>query len=430
MSLATIDNLRGQLDELLRIALEVIKTLAVDQNPVDTAPGELCPVLQLGEQIRQFDIGLFQSDSRRSGNLGRLNASLADGNVSLAPLQTSPGNAWRLPQLNDRAFQQGFIIEGYTICSLVLDAVPQRLELRTIEHSLTWTRHFTLIRIPDLQTPAEFPQHGNDLHTMRDKFFRQDKGVIPHRLSKRILYPTSDINIPFQLQMVENYPRFVVTEDCRFSALTTRRNLRELMRLNDTKADSGILLDLALQVLGKLFIALPRHHRQRIHLKAAQALPALIDAKTQPAPDSLPPFPLGANIAQSANLEHIRVIPSLAQRRMGENEPERLVETQQLLLIPHDEIVCAFGIITINLGILGCVHPSAFPVYREITVMNHLGGSRQARFPEQRAVIRVSREPLVLLLEHLRIIALDCMTVLIIPAVPLHAIDEEQAEVP
>ena len=136
--------------------------------------------------------------------------------------------------------------------------------------------------------------------------------------------------------MVVQDARFLESEDCRFSSRAGDWNLRELMRLDDAEADPGILFNLVLQVLGEVLVALPGDDGERIDFEAAQALTVLIDAKTKAASDRLPPFSLGPDVPQCADLEDIGIVPPLAQCGMREDELERLIETQQLLLVLHD----------------------------------------------------------------------------------------------
>ena len=114
--------------------------------------------------------------------------------------------------------------------------------------------------------------------------------------------------------MVIQHLRLIEPQDCRFYAISDNWNLCELVRLDDAEADSGILLDLALQVLGELLVPLPGDYSQRIHFETAQALTVLVDAEPQATPDRLPPFALGLDVAQRAYLKDIGVVPPLAQR--------------------------------------------------------------------------------------------------------------------
>ena len=91
---------------------------------MDAAPCELRPVLQLGEQVGQVDVGLIENDSRRPGGLGGLHARLTDGNVGLAPLQPGLGDCRRVPQRGGAFFEQSLVVEGHAVGGLVLDAVP------------------------------------------------------------------------------------------------------------------------------------------------------------------------------------------------------------------------------------------------------------------------------------------------------------------
>ena len=91
----------------------------------------------------------------------------------------------------------------------------------------------------------------------------------------------------------------------------------ELVRLDDAEADAGVLLDLLLQVLGELLVALGGDHGQRVDLEAAQALAVLVHAQAQAAADGLAALALGADVAQRANLEDVRVVPALASAPSG-----------------------------------------------------------------------------------------------------------------
>ena len=48
--------------------------------------------------------------------------------------------------------------------------------------------------------------------------------------------------------------------------------------------------------------------------KAAKALALLIDAKPQPAADRLTTLAFSSDLAQSANLEDVRIVPAFLQR--------------------------------------------------------------------------------------------------------------------
>ena len=75
--------------KLLRNALEVVETATADKDSMDTTPGEFRPILKLGEQIGQLDVGFFEDDWRRSGNPGCLYARSIDGYVRFAPQRVS-----------------------------------------------------------------------------------------------------------------------------------------------------------------------------------------------------------------------------------------------------------------------------------------------------------------------------------------------------
>lgn len=90
--LAAVDCTGGKHNELLRIAPEGVEAQAVDKNSMDAAAGEPRPVMKLGEQIRQFDIGLFEYHGGRPGNPGCFDSRQTDGYVRLVPLQVATGD--------------------------------------------------------------------------------------------------------------------------------------------------------------------------------------------------------------------------------------------------------------------------------------------------------------------------------------------------
>ena len=109
-----------------------------------------------------------------------------------------------------------------------------------------------------------------------------------------------------------------------------------------------------LERLGEAVVGLAGDDRQDVYLLdfAAQhgdilPLAILIHAEAQTATDLLPLADVGGALLQRADLEHVGVVPALAQRGVREDEPHRLVETEQTLLVLHDEVV--------GVGIVGAV---------------------------------------------------------------------------
>ena len=65
----------------------------------------------------------------------------------------------------------------------------------------------------------------------------------------------------------------------------------------------------------------------------------LIDTKTQTTTDFLPLRRVAVGVLQSADLEHIRVVPALTQCRVGEDKPCRFVKRQQPFLVFQDQVI-------------------------------------------------------------------------------------------
>src|ERR1019366_5742896 len=102
----------------------------------------------------------------------------------------------------------------------------------------------------------------------------------------------------------------------------------ELVRLHDAEADPGFVLDLLLELLGKLFVALGRDHRQGVDLEAAEALAVLVNAEAQAASDRLATLLFRRHFPEGADLEHVRIVPAFAQGGMGKDELQLRVEAQ------------------------------------------------------------------------------------------------------
>ena len=66
----------------------------------------------------------------------------------------------------------------------------------------------------------------------------------------------------------------------------------------------------------------------------------LVDAKAQTTTNFLPLCGIAVRMLQSADLEHIRVVPALAQSRVGEDEPRWLLKRQQPFLIFKNQVIC------------------------------------------------------------------------------------------
>ena len=92
-------------------------------------------------------------------------------------------------------------------------------------------------------------------------------------------------------------------------------------------------LDLLLEIIGKFFVALRGNNRERVDLKAVQALALLIDAQAQAAPNGLPSLAFGADVAQGANLKDVGIVPTFAQSRVREDELEKPSENSLFHLI-------------------------------------------------------------------------------------------------
>jgi len=89
---------------------------------------------------------------------------------------------------------------------------------------------------------------------------------------------------------------------------------------------AAVLLDLRLVALDVAFVALIGDHGQDVDLRIVDAAAILIDGESD-APSDLLSLPhLGDSLVQRANLEDVRVVPTLTERGVREDEGDRLIE--------------------------------------------------------------------------------------------------------
>src|SRR5207302_4589629 len=83
-ALRAVDGRRRQLDELLRIALEVIEPAALYENSIDAAARELRLVLKVGEDVGQIDVPFIKRQRGGSNGFLRIHARTSNGKVGFA----------------------------------------------------------------------------------------------------------------------------------------------------------------------------------------------------------------------------------------------------------------------------------------------------------------------------------------------------------
>mmetsp|Transcript_41596 Transcript_41596/g.97602 ORF Transcript_41596/g.97602 Transcript_41596/m.97602 type:complete len:374 (+) Transcript_41596:154-1275(+) len=171
-ALAAVDGLGHRLDELLRVALEVVQAVALDQDAADAAPRELGAVLQLGQDVRQLDVVLVEHHHVGALELHRRHAGLADLHARLAPLQPRLADGRRLDHRGDAVADQALVVELHPVCGFVLDAVPQGLELGAVEHRAPHGHLPAFVGVLDLQLARDLAQQLQDLRALRLHFRR------------------------------------------------------------------------------------------------------------------------------------------------------------------------------------------------------------------------------------------------------------------
>ena len=131
---------------------------------------------------------------------------------------------------------------------------------------------------------------------------------------------------------------------------------------------------------------------------------------------------------QRADLEHVGIVPSLAQRGMAEDEPRGLFEAQQAFLVLQNQVVCADVVAVLRPAFDLRVDGMAVLVDAEISLV-HVTAVRGAQPVEiagsvvETVLDEIMHAAVVLLLEHVRVLAVQRLAVIVVPAV-----DEEQAQ--
>ena len=169
-------------------------------------------------------------------------------------------------------------------------------------------------------------------------------------------------------------------------------------------------------------------------------LAMLVDGQAQAAADLLTPGDGVVALLEHAHDEHVRVVPTLAQRRVGEDEPHRLLERKQPLLVLEDQVVgvdvgrtgplprpgLETARIDLPLGLLvdrevALVHGLATAIASQVLVVGRSVAASRSSSP------RISlNDRYVLLLEDARVVAEGVLAVVV--AVLGDLVDEEQRQ--
>ena len=210
---------------------------------------------------------------------------------------------------------------------------------------------------------------------------------------------------------------------------------------NCTRSIRHSFSDFCLQSLRETVIAFTGNDSQHIDILyffaqhvGVHTLTVLIHAEAQATPDFLPLTHLTVALLQGADLEYIRVIPALSQRRMREDKTNRRalrIAIQQQLLVLHNQLI---GIDIIRRSFLAAhlgVNHLALFVDRKISGVRLLRWNRlQILYVVILADtdLQMSDNVVILLYKHLRIDTVCRLSGFIIDAIFCHFIDEEQGQ--
>ena len=113
---------------------------------------------------------------------------IANGQTGFAPVKSRLGDARRSLDRLDAVFNELFVVEMHPIGCVVFDAIPQRLEFRTIQHrAANWNGVTSLVGVLDFQAPTELAQNRGDRLALRFKGLRENHFALLDRCAKYVL---------------------------------------------------------------------------------------------------------------------------------------------------------------------------------------------------------------------------------------------------
>ncbi len=87
-----------------------------------------------------------------------LDTAPADGEVGLANLHPGLGDGRAVPDGLGAVRHQPLVVELHAVGGLVLDAVPERLELLAVEHGLPGLDRLALVGVLDVQLAGQLAE--------------------------------------------------------------------------------------------------------------------------------------------------------------------------------------------------------------------------------------------------------------------------------
>ena len=241
------------------------------------------------------------------------------------------------------------------------------------------------------------------------------------------------VQVALRLEVIEQCSRGGHAQRGQHAVVVFDGQVGEGVLGDRSEVDAQVGLDLVLEPLSEAGVAFFGDDGQDVQAFIAPAFALAVDAQTQPPTDGLAALTVAAHLAQHAYLEDVGIVPALAESRVREDEPQRFLLIQQLLLVAHDQVEAALGVfaaggvLQIARGVDLRLGDLALAVTREVAVVGAVGLNRS--FPEQGgAVIRVGRQLAVLFLEDHAVGAYRAGAVFAMDAVVIDAVDEEQAQ--
>ncbi|MGH7330631.1 MAG: hypothetical protein ACREJX_19955, partial [Polyangiaceae bacterium] len=156
------EHLRRDFNERLRICREVLQAFALRKHALNGSSSKSSALLEFRKNVGEIDAGLIESDGRCALSFRRLDTRAADREVRDSPLQSRSRNGPCVVQCLDARLDQMLVVKPHSVRSLVLDAVPNCLEVGALQNGAPWFDRPALVGVPDLKTARDLPKHRRD----------------------------------------------------------------------------------------------------------------------------------------------------------------------------------------------------------------------------------------------------------------------------
>ena len=424
---------------------ELVEAAAALEDRLDGAAGEPDGVLKLCDRVGKVVFHLSRNGYHGGARALGAHARVVDAQRRALARHLGRAHGEHAVDRLDGAFDELAGVDLDLEARALTDAVPQGLERRVERDVFLQLDRDLLGLVTDLDPLGLVDNDRLDLLLRRLELGGELHLALLGRRLQLGRYRALAVDHAGRDEMVEDLLGLLVAQALLDALGTLDRDLREAFRGDDAELEV-LRLELLLQAVGELVVALVRDDGEHVRLGIVQALAVLVHAQAQTAADLLALGQIVLCLNERADLEHVGVVPALLERGVAENERDVLVrilavrEGDESLLFLHDELEGP-GVVGGAGGSLRVLELTLL-VLCEVALVHGVGVAHQRGADglvalEPRAAadprslgdapgrLRVQR-PGVLLFEHLGVQA--SVDLGLVDAVAVDAVDEEERE--